>query len=94
MSTNTYDKRDIVRREAVIIADGNGALKMAAYRVRDPDTGEFSELQFHATFNNMVLSVMGQHSAKLFARFVTDTLAPARSFEGEDVYKAPTHPQS
>jgi hypothetical protein len=59
MTTNTYDKRDIVRRESVLIADGSGQLKMAAYRVRDPDTQEFSTLQFHATWNNTVLAVMG-----------------------------------
>jgi hypothetical protein len=77
MAENQYDPRDIVRREACIIADGDFAqLKMAAYRVRDPETGEFSALQFHATFNNMVLAVMGDQSAKLFAKFVTDTLGP------------------
>ena len=74
MTTNTYDKRDIVRREAVLIADGAGSLKMAAYRVRDPETGDFSKLQFHATFDNMVLAVMGEDSAKLFAMFVNDSL--------------------
>jgi len=36
MTENRYDKRDIVRREAVTIASGPaGQLKMAAYRVRD-----------------------------------------------------------
>lgn len=74
MSENTYDKRDIIKREHVLIADGLGALKMAAYRVRDPETGEFSKLQFHATFNNMVLAVMEEESAKLFAIFVTSSL--------------------
>lgn len=74
MSENTYDKRDIVKREHVLVADGLGALKMAAYRVRDPETGEFSKLQFHATFNNMVLAVMEEESAKLFAIFVTSSL--------------------
>ena len=43
----------------------------AAYRVRDPETNEFSNLQFHATWNNTVLAVMGEEAAKLFARFVT-----------------------
>ena len=52
--------------------DGAGELKLAAYRVRDPENGEFSNLQFHATFNNMVLAVMGEESAKLFSKFVTD----------------------
>lgn len=70
--TNTYDTRDIVRRESVLIADGAGSsLKLAAYRVRDPETNEFSNLQFHATWNNTVLAVMGEEAAKLFARFVT-----------------------
>lgn len=75
MSENTYDKRDIIRREACMIADGTFAqLKIAAYRVRDLDTGEFSPLQFHMTYNNMVMAVMEEQAAKLFARFVTSTL--------------------
>lgn len=64
---NRYDWRDIVRRESVIIA---GPMKMASYRVRDPDTGEFSSLQFHLTYNNTVMAVMGEEAAKLFANFV------------------------
>lgn len=76
MTENRYDKRDIVRREAVTIASGPlHSLKMAAYRVRDPETGEFSSLQFHATFDNTVLAVMGEESAKMFARFVTSALS-------------------
>lgn len=74
MSENRYDKRDIVRREAVMIADGAGQLKIAAYRVRDPDTNEWSKLQFHFTHDNTVLAVMGEEAAKLFARFVNDTM--------------------
>lgn len=74
MTDNVYDKRDIVRREHVLMAEGSGALKMAAYRVRDPETGEFSKLQFHATYNNMVLAVMEEESAKLFATFVKSSL--------------------
>lgn len=74
--TNRYDTRDIIRRVRVMHADGPpGTLKMAAYRVRDVETGEFSPLQFHCTFNNTVMAVMGEESAKLFCRFVTDTLA-------------------
>jgi hypothetical protein len=72
---NDYDKRDIIRRESVLIADGSGEIKIAAYRVRDPGTDEFSKLQFHFTHNNTVLAVMGEEAAKLFMRFVTDTLA-------------------
>lgn len=74
MSENRYDKRDIVRREAVLIADGIGSMKMAAYRVRDPETGEFSPLQFHFTYDNTVMAVMGESAAKLFAKFINDTL--------------------
>lgn len=68
---NTYDRRDIIKREAVIIAEG---LKVAAYRVRDPETQEWSTLQFHMTYNNNVMAVMSQESATLFARFVNSTL--------------------
>lgn len=74
MTENRYDKRDIVRREAVMIADGIGSMKMAAYRVRDPETDEFSPLQFHFTYDNTVMAVMGERSAKLFANFINDTL--------------------
>ena len=97
MSNNTYDSRDIVRREAVIIADGAGSLKVAAYRVRDPETGNFSDLQFHATFNNMVLAVMGEQSAKLFASFVNQTLGfePTSAFKVmADHFDLPKKPES
>lgn len=69
--TNTYDKFDIVRRESVISA---GALKLAAYTVRDPETGEHGPLQFHMTWDNTVMAVMGEEAAKLFAKFITDTV--------------------
>ncbi len=72
---NAYDRYDTVRREAVIIADGVGSLKLAAYKVRDPETGIYGLLQFHVTYDNIVLCLMGEEVAKLFARFVNDTLA-------------------
>ncbi len=62
---------DRVKREAVILA---GGLKAAAYRVQDPETGEWSSLQFHMTCNNTVLAIMGEETAKLFAQFVDRTL--------------------
>ncbi|RWO08250.1 hypothetical protein [Mesorhizobium sp.] len=67
--TNTYDRTDMVRREKAVIA---GPLKIAAYRVRDPDTGEFSDLQYHMTFNNTVLAMMSEATAELFVGFVQD----------------------
>lgn len=67
--SNTYDINDRVKRESVIIA---GGLKMASYRTRDPKTDEWSDLQFHATYNNTVMAVMGESSARLFAKFITD----------------------
>jgi len=73
MSENSYDKKDIVRRLGVINA---GPLKLAAYRVRDPETGEFSNVQFHMTYDNMVMAVMSEESAKLFCTFVDMTLNP------------------
>ncbi len=69
MATNTYDRTDMVRREKIIIA---GPLKIAAYRVRDPETDEFGCLQYHMTYDNTVMAVMSESAAKLFASFVTD----------------------
>jgi hypothetical protein len=69
---STYDTKDIVRQPHLLRA---GPLKLAAYRVRDIETGEFSKLQFHMTYDNTVMAVMEESSAKLFCKFVTDTLA-------------------
>jgi hypothetical protein len=71
-----YDKKDRVDRVSVIIA---GPLKVAAYRVRDPVTDEWSPLQFHMTFDNVVMALMGEESAKLFSKFVRDTLPSRQS---------------
>lgn len=76
MTTNTYDRTDMIRRESVLNA---GPMKLAAYRVRDPVTDEFGSLQFHMTFDNTVLAVMGEAPARLFADFVTRTLSPAQA---------------
>jgi hypothetical protein len=71
--TNTYDKNDRIERGNCIIA---GPLKIAMYRVRDPQTDEWSKWQFHMTFDNMVTAVMSEEGAKLFARFVNDWQNP------------------
>ncbi len=71
MSKNSYDTRDQVKRGSVIIA---GPLKLAEYKVRDPETQEWSDSQFHMTIDNTVMAVMGASAAKLFAKFVTDNL--------------------
>lgn len=71
MSENHYDWKDRVKRGAVIIA---GPLKMATYRVRDPETDEWSPQQFHATYDNHIMAVMDGQTAKLFARFINDNL--------------------
>ncbi len=71
MGKNHYDNKDRIQRGAVIIA---GALKMASYRVRDPETDEWGPQQFHATFDNHVLALMSEETAKLFAKFVNATL--------------------
>lgn len=87
---NRYDKYDMIKRESVVIA---GPLKIAAYRVRDPETFEWSGLQFHMTFDNMISAMMGEEAAKLFAKFVTDiTLEPVES-EDFDIFinGVPTH---
>lgn len=72
--SNTYDKTDRVRRKAAIIA---GPMKIAAYTVADPETGEHGSLQFHMTYDNTVMAVMGESAAKLFAKFVNDNLSAA-----------------
>lgn len=68
---NHYDWRDIIRREAVVCA---GPIKMAAYRVMDPDTGEHSPMQFHLTYDNMVMAVLGESAAKMLSDFIMATL--------------------
>ena len=69
---NTYDKKDRIQRGAVIIA---GPLKMATYRCRDPETDEWGPLQFHATYDNIVLALMSEQTAKLFAKFINDNIS-------------------
>lgn len=69
--TNTYDKQDRVQRVSVLRA---GPLKFGAYRVRDPETDEWSKLQFHLTYDNTVMAALGEDSAIFFSRMVHDTL--------------------
>jgi len=71
---NNYDKKDMITRDAAIIA---GPLKIAMYRVRDPETLEWSSPQIHMTFDNVVLAVLGESSAKLLAGFVADNVKDA-----------------
>lgn len=70
---STYDKKGIVLQPHVLRA---GSLKLAAYRVRDLESGNFSKLQFHMTYDNTVMAVMEEEAAKLFCKFVHDTLNP------------------
>lgn len=49
-----------------------GPLKLGAYRVCDPETGEWSSLQYHMTYDNTVMAVMSEEAAKLFTNFVTE----------------------
>lgn len=65
--TNKYDKDDIIRREAMIRA---GAIKIASYRVKDIETGDFGPLQIHFTYDNTVLAVLSEGSAKLLHNFI------------------------
>lgn len=82
---NTYDWTDTVHREAVLKA---GPLKLACYRVRDPETGEYGDRQFHMTYDNMVMAVMSESAAKLFARFVADN-APEKPVNGNPCGEIP-----
>ena len=78
---NHYDSSDVVRLESSLVA---GPLKIAAYKVRDIGTGEMNhKLQFHMTYDNHVLALMGEESAKLFAKFVTDIIVTDEQFEQE-----------
>lgn len=70
---STYDKNGLVQQPHLLRA---GVLKLAAYRVRDFETGEMSKLQFHMTYDNTVMAVMEEGAAKLFCKFVKDTLNP------------------
>lgn len=67
MAENRYDKSDMIRREAMIRA---GAIKIASYRVRDVESGEFGPLQIHFTYDNTVMAVLSESSAKLLHNFV------------------------
>lgn len=78
MGENRYDKRDIIRREGALIAAG---LKIASYRVRDPETDKFSPLQFHMTHDNYVMAVMSESAAKLFSDFVDRAVGGASKSE-------------
>ncbi len=64
---NRYDRKNLVDSVMVMHA---GALKMGAYRVRDPETDEWSPLQYHLTYDNTVLAVLSESSAKLFCTMV------------------------
>lgn len=89
---NTYDRFDVVAREAAIIAHGPGMeLRLAAYRVRDPADGEWSGLQFHMTVGNTVYALMGDSAAKLFANFVTKTLGQQQLVDIATVEQAAAH---
>ncbi len=68
---NGYDSQDRIDRVAALVA---GPMKLAAYKVRDPETNEWGPIQFHMTYDNTVMAVMGTEAAKLFATFVGQTL--------------------
>jgi hypothetical protein len=68
-----YDKTDMIRRVGLMQANG---LKLAAYTVRDLETGKHGALQFHMTYNNTVMAVMGEEAAKLFSTFVAKMVSP------------------
>jgi hypothetical protein len=69
MSENNYDRQDKVR---LIRSMRAGALKLAAYTVMDPETGEHGCVQYHMTYDNHVMALMNESAAKLFAGFVTE----------------------
>lgn len=95
MTENTYDKRDIVRRVRFLHADGvRHQLKIAAYRVLDPETGEYSKLQFHITCDNTIMAMMGEGMANIFADFVKETIAAEKPNEQSDSNEHPIQSDS
>lgn len=67
---NRYDPKDNVQRISFLSA---GGLQVGAYRVRSLETGDWIDsVQYHMTYNNVVLGVMGEEAAKLFSKFVQD----------------------
>lgn len=60
---NRYDRKDMVDRVMVMMA---GPLKFAAYKVRDPETDEWGPTQFHLVYDNHVMAVLSEQSARLF----------------------------
>lgn len=60
--TNKYDKNDIIKLESKVIA---GPMQVGCYRVKDVETGEFGKMQIHLTFDNHVMAVLSENSAKL-----------------------------
>lgn len=80
-----YDSVDQVRVERIMSA---GAIKIAAYQVRDPKTALFGSLQFHMSCEEAGMTGMGENAAKLFVDFVRETLSgrveePALHFSPE-----------
>jgi hypothetical protein len=73
---NRYDRKDMVKRCGMLRA---GALLIAGYKVRDPETDAWSKLQIHMTYDNTVMAVMEEESAKLFTRFVQDNIMPTEA---------------
>lgn len=68
---NRYDRKDMVRRLGLLQA---GSLKLAAYQVRDPETDQWSPIQFHMTYDNCVMAMLGEESVKLLVTFVNSQL--------------------
>jgi hypothetical protein len=63
----SFDKSVI--RGATIIA---GPLRLAQYKAFDYTVEEWSSWQYHMTYNNHVMAIMGESSAKLFAKFIME----------------------
>lgn len=60
---NRYDRKDMVERIMDMMA---GSLKFGAYRVRDPETDAWGPIQFHLLYDNHVMAILSEQSAKLF----------------------------
>lgn len=75
----TDDRTKMVQQESLLLAAG---LRLASYRVRDPDTMEWGKLQFHMTWDNYVMAVLGEESARLLRTFLNQHLPePEKSAE-------------
>jgi hypothetical protein len=63
-------EKSIIRGAAIIA----GPMKIAQFKAFNYTTGEWSSWQYNMAYDNHVMAVMGEQSAKLFAKFITENI--------------------